>query len=67
MRFEIKEGYIAMLVVDPRFRRKGMAVKLVGLAIDKMKEMGNSNRFELFKNGKILFSFFLKVLKRSPS
>ena len=29
-----------MLVVDPRFRRRGMARMLINLAMDKMREQG---------------------------
>jgi N-alpha-acetyltransferase 30 len=45
-KFAIKEGskkkvgYIAMLAIDPAYRRKGLGRKLVDISIIRMKENG---------------------------
>jgi peptide alpha-N-acetyltransferase len=45
-KFAIKEGskkkvgYIAMLAIDPAYRRKGLGRKLVDISINRMKENG---------------------------
>lgn len=39
-RMSVMRGYIAMLAVQKEYRRKGIAVKLVKLALEKMREMG---------------------------
>lgn len=40
-------GYIGMLVIDPKFRGKGLAKKLVRLSISKMIEWGHADEIML--------------------